>query len=31
MAYKINREIYTPYAAAAGMLLHINGNPQREN
>jgi hypothetical protein len=23
--YRINWEIYTPYAGAAGMLLHING------
>ena len=25
MEYCINLEIYTPYAGAAGMLLHING------
>ena len=25
LAYRINWEIYTPYAGAAGMLLHING------
>jgi hypothetical protein len=25
LKYRINWEIYTPYAGAAGMLLHING------
>jgi hypothetical protein len=25
MEYRIILEIYTPYAGAAGMLLHING------
>jgi hypothetical protein len=25
MEYLINLEIFTPYAGAAGMLLHING------
>jgi hypothetical protein len=25
MEYRINWEIYTPYAGAAGMLLHMNG------
>jgi hypothetical protein len=27
--YRINSEIYTPYAGAAGMLLHINGKLTR--
>ena len=25
LVYRINREKYTPYAGAAGTLLHING------
>jgi hypothetical protein len=25
LEYRINWEIYTPYAGAAGMLLHMNG------
>jgi hypothetical protein len=25
LEYRINRDIYTPYAGAAGMLLYING------
>ena len=25
LEYRINRETYTPYAGAAGILLHING------
>jgi hypothetical protein len=25
LEYRINCEIYTPYAGAAGMFLHING------
>ena len=25
MEYRMNGEIYTPYAVAAGMLLHTNG------
>jgi len=25
LEYRINLEIYTSYAGAAGMLLHING------
>jgi hypothetical protein len=24
LEYRINLEIYTPYAGAAGMLIHIN-------
>jgi hypothetical protein len=26
LEYRINREMCTPYAGAAGMLLHMNGN-----
>jgi hypothetical protein len=31
MEYRINWVNYIPYASAAGMMLHINGNSQWEN